>query len=282
MQYSNHPSAGKVIIAAAGPGDAELLTVKAARYLGMADVILTDRLVNPDIIRLYARKGAEIIDVGKQSGRNGSTPQPSINHQMASYALQGKLVVRLKGGDVSIFSNVLDELETLTSLGISYELVPGVTSALGAAAYAGIPLTARGYAKGVRLLTFHDPASIPAGDWKDWAHTTDTLVFYMSGQVLPQLASRLHAAGMDAGKPMAIISQATTPFQQVQLGSIGEYLSPDARPAYISPTLIMIGDVVKLHPRFQWFRSDDGAKDFFPPVPEDVFIQTEKLHAGHP
>jgi len=282
MTQHSDQHTGKVIIAAAGPGDAELLTVKAARYLERADVILSDRLVNPDIVHHYARKDAEIIDVGKQSGKAGSTPQPSINHLMAAYALQGKLVVRLKGGDVSVFSNVLDELETLRALGISYALVPGVTSALGAAAYAGIPLTAKGYAKGVRLLTFHDPETVPPGDWQAWAGTSDTLVFYMSGQVLTELAVRLHAAGMSLYKPLAIISQATTPFQQVHLGSIGEFVHPGNIPPYISPTLIIIGDVVKLHPRFQWFRGDQNPGEFFAPVSESIHPQTEIPHAGHP
>ena len=282
MKQATKKITGKVIIAAAGPGDAELLTVKAARYLEQADVILSDRLVNPEIIRCYARKGAEVVDVGKQSGKSGSATQVSINHLMASYALQGKLVVRLKGGDVSVFSNVLDELEILSSMGIPYELVPGVTSALGAAAYAGIPLTARGYAKGVRLLTFHTPDVIPEGDWRDWASTLDTLVFYMSGQVLPELATRLHESGMPADKPLAIISQATTPYQQVRLGSIGEFLTPDHTPAFVSPTLIIVGDVVKLHPRFQWFQTEQGAGTFFPSLPGESTKQTRHQHAGNP
>src|SRR4051812_42584827 len=136
---------GKVILAGAGSGDPELITLKALRYLRQADVVLTDRLVSRQILDEYVNQKAEIIYVGKQCRRGASTPQASINELIVLYASEGKLVVRLKGGDVSIFSNILDELETLVTHQIPYEIVPGVTAALGAASYAGIPLTARGY-----------------------------------------------------------------------------------------------------------------------------------------
>src|SRR5438093_8607231 len=136
-------SFGKVILAAAGPGDPELITVKAARYLQQVDVVLTDRLVSEEILKRYVSGSAEIIYVGKQCRRGPSTPQCTINELMVQHAITGKLVVRLKGGDVSIFSNILDELQTLVENNIPYEIIPGVTAALGAAAYAGIPLTAR-------------------------------------------------------------------------------------------------------------------------------------------
>src|SRR5579872_6629558 len=171
---------GKVILAGAGPGDPELLTIKTLRYLQRADVVIADRLVSPDILRYYTRPDALIIPVGKQGGSAGSTPQASINELLVEYAMRGSLVLRLKGGDVSIFSNVLDELQTLVRHGIPYELVPGVTAALGAAAYAGIPLTARGYATAVRFLTGYHPGAMDNNSWRDLAHTQDTLVFYMS------------------------------------------------------------------------------------------------------
>src|SRR5689334_25354034 len=134
-QYSEK---GKVILAGAGPGDPELLTIKALRYLQRADVVLTDRLVSPVIINEYVNPKAEVLSVGKQCRRGKSTPQATINELMVEYALQGKLVVRLKGGDVSIFSNVLDELEALVTNKIPYEIIPGITAGLGAAAYCGI------------------------------------------------------------------------------------------------------------------------------------------------
>ncbi len=160
---------GKVVIAGAGPGDPELITMKAARYLQLADVVLTDRLVSDEILKTYVRKDAEILYVGKQCRRGISTPQKTINELLVDYALMGKLVVRLKGGDVSIFSNIMDELETLVANNIPYEIVPGVTAALGAAAYAGIPLTARGYAPAVRFLTYYKSDIVTDKYWKDLA-----------------------------------------------------------------------------------------------------------------
>src|SRR5689334_25067133 len=145
LQQQNHQKSmkqnvqsGKVILAGAGPGDPELLTMKAFRFLQKADVVLTDRLVSEVIINDYVNPSAEVLYVGKQCRRGLSTPQVTINELMVEYALQGKLVVRLKGGDVSIFSNVLDELEALVTNKIPYEIIPGITAGLGAAAYCGI------------------------------------------------------------------------------------------------------------------------------------------------
>ncbi len=256
---------GKVIIAAAGPGDPELITYKAVQFLAIADVILVDRLVNKEIIQRFAAKNAIVIEVGKQSGKNGSTPQQSINELLIRYAREYNLVVRLKGGDVSLFSNILDELETLAKNRISYEIIPGVTAALGAAAYAGIPLTARGYSTGVRLLTFYKPEVVTYEEWNELGKTTDTLVFYMSSQSLSQLALRLSQAGMPADKPVAIIEQATTPVQHVFIQTLEKSLIETER-EFLSPTLIIIGEVVKLHPRFNWFSSSDEEKHFFEPV----------------
>ena len=276
----NLKNKGKVILAAAGPGDAELVTVKTARYLQEADVVLTDRLVNREIINRYCKKNVQVIEVGKQAGKPGSMPQLTINKLMAEYAEKGNLVVRLKGGDVSIFSNVLDVLETLTNKEISYEIVPGVTAALGAAAYAGIPLTARGYASGVRLLTFNDPALITESEWKAWATSSDTLVFYMSAQTLSILAEKLFKAGMPADKPLAIIEQATTPVQQVKIATIAQYMPGEINADYVSPTLVIIGEVVKLHPRFKWFGDGMGQAAFFSPVSENISEKIPDTHAS--
>jgi siroheme synthase len=146
-------SYGKVILAAAGPGDPELVTMKTVRSLQQADVVLTDRLVSEVLLQQYVNANATIVYVGKQCSRGSSTPQETINEMMVRFAKEGKQVVRLKGGDVSIFSNILDELQTLVEHGIPYEIIPGVTAALGAAACTGIPLTARGYTTAVRFLT---------------------------------------------------------------------------------------------------------------------------------
>ena len=149
MSNSNQQK-GKVILAGAGCGDPELITLKAVRWLQQADVVLTDRLVSKEILSEHVNKNAEIIYVGKQCRRGFSTPQQTINELIVQFASEGKLVVRLKGGDASIFSNILDELEVLVENNIPYEIIPGVSAALGAAAYTGIPLTARGHSTAVR------------------------------------------------------------------------------------------------------------------------------------
>jgi len=263
---------GKVILAGAGPGDPELLTVKALRWLQKADVVIADRLVSPEILAEYTRPDTLIIPVGKQCDRAGSTPQAAINDLLVTHALEGRLVVRLKGGDVSIFSNVLDELETLTRHGIPYELVPGVTAALGAAAYAGIPLTARGYSTAVRFLTScRQPEGNPSW-WRDLAHTEDTLVFYMSSAPLDELIGRLVREGIAADRWVAVIEQATTPMQRVASWPIHEYLPAAAGGRYASPTLIIIGRVAALHSSFQWLASSRSKELYFPSINKKIAV----------
>ena len=266
---------GKVILAGAGPGDPELLTVKTLRYLQRADVIVVDRLVSPDIVKYYARQEALVVPVGKQYNNAASTPQSAIIELLVRYALEGKLVVRLKGGDVSIFSNVLDELQALVRHQIPYELVPGVTAALGAAAYAGIPLTARGYATSVRFLTNYEDHAVDA-DYLDLAHTNDTLVFYMSSAPLDKLIKRLLDEGIAANKWVAVIEQATTPMQRVAAWPIHDFLSMMAGARYASPTLIIIGRVAALHADFQWLAGSGKDGLYFPPVPASASVATSR------
>ncbi len=263
-KQANH--IGKVILAGAGPGDPELLTIKTLRWLQHADIVVADRLVSPDILRGYIRDGAVVIPVGKQSHSAASTPQAEINQLLVDYALQGKLVVRLKGGDVSIFSNVLDELQTLKQHNIPYELVPGVTAALGAAAYAGIPLTARGYATAVRFLTGYQPDVLTDAYWQDLAQTTDTLVFYMSSTPLDALIEKLLEQGITDDKWIAIVEQATTPMQRVATWPVHDYLPAAAGSSYASPTLIIIGRVAALHDSFQWLADSRNNELYFPSI----------------
>jgi uroporphyrin-III C-methyltransferase/precorrin-2 dehydrogenase/sirohydrochlorin ferrochelatase/uroporphyrin-III C-methyltransferase len=264
---------GKVILAAAGPGDPDLVTMKTAQFLGKADVILTDRLVSKDILTRYANPLAKIVEVGKQSRRESSTPQSVISTLLLEYAVKDNLVVRLKGGDVSIYSNILDELETLYAYQIPFEIIPGVTAALGASAYAGIPLTGRGYSTGVRLLTFYQDHVISEKEWYDLANTGDTLVFYMSSHSLSALAARLLESGMKADRPIAVIEQATTPSQRVFIKDIQQCSKEDAI-QYVSPTLIIIGDVVKLHAKFAWYHATEAGAEYFESLPEKVFSST--------
>ena len=259
-------SKGKVILAGAGPGDAELLTLKAYRYLQSAEVVLTDRLVSEVIITQYVNPKAEILFVGKQCGRGASTPQTTINDLLVHYALQGKLVVRLKGGDVSFFSNVLDELKTLILHGISYEIIPGVTAAAGASAYAGIPLTARGYATSVRFLTCYKSDVVSETYWKELAATDDTLVFYMSAETACHVVSKLIENGVDAAKKIAVVEQASTPLQNIYTADLNEFNKQFERHRFRSPSLLIIGKVVQLHETFQWVPNHETITEFFAPV----------------
>ncbi len=256
----------KVIFAGAGPGDPELITLKTVRHLREAEVIITDRLVSDLIVEKYANPKALILHAGKQRRREGSTPQHIINELLVEYALQGKKVVRLKGGDVSIFSNLLDELQALNKYSISYEIIPGVTAACGAAAYAGIPLTARNHAQAVRFLTLHQNDIIQPAYWNELAHTEDTLVFYMSGDTTDELVKQLLNHEIHTDKYIAVIEQATTPLQKVISTPIHNYEHNFGKSNYNSPTLIIVGKVAALHEELKWMpeKENDGELYFKP------------------
>jgi uroporphyrin-III C-methyltransferase/precorrin-2 dehydrogenase/sirohydrochlorin ferrochelatase/uroporphyrin-III C-methyltransferase len=260
------PIIGKVILAAAGPGDPELVTLKTVRYLQQADVVLADRLVSADIIRNHVPAHAELVYVGKQCRRGISTPQPTINELLVYYAGKYKTVVRLKGGDTGIFSNILDELETLTAHRIPYEIVPGVTAALGASAYAGIPLTARGYATSVRFLTYYQSDSVTEAQWKELASTNDTLVLYMSSETLDTVVEKLTQHQIGADKLLAVAEQATTPLQTIHTCSLYEYESKLKGKNFLSPSLVIIGKVVALHEQFAWIENSYSREHYFKPL----------------
>jgi uroporphyrin-III C-methyltransferase len=271
MNHTQHK--GKVILAGAGCGDPGLITVKAARYLQQADVVLTDRLVSKEILAAYVSPKAEIIYVGKQCRRGFSTPQESINELIVQFALEGKLVIRLKGGDVSVFSNILDELQAIISHNIPYEIIPGVSAAMGAAAYTGIPLTARGYSTAVRLLTLYKSDIVTGAYWKELAQTDDTLVFYMSSETLDCVVDNLVKNNIGEDKLLAVVEQATTPFQQVYIANLYEYEKTLKGKTYASPTLVIIGKVVALHEKFAWLQNSTAEEEYFKPV-EDIQFET--------
>lgn len=276
----NNNRKGKVIFAGAGPGDPELITMKAVRYLREADVVLTDRLVSDEILNHYVHPSAAIIHVGKQCRRGVSTPQQNINELIVEYALQGKLVVRLKGGDVSIFSNIMDELEILVANNIPYEIIPGVTAALGAAAYAGIPLTARGYATAVRFLTYYKSDIVSDEYWEELARTDDTLIFYMSSETLDKVVEKLTYNNICNDKLLAVVEQATTPLQKVHITSLYEYEKKFMEKSFISPSLVIIGKVVSLHEQFAWLPNSNSNEYYFKPMTSEVISinENEKLH----
>src|SRR5690606_4469822 len=240
FSYGRPAEVGTVVLSAAGPGDPDLITIKAANALKEADVVLIDRLVSEVILHRYVAPGAEIIRVGKECRNNVSTPQQVINELLVKYALQGKKVVRLKGGDGSVFSNILDELHSLIEHQIPYEVVPGVTAALGAAAYAGIPLTARGFATSVRFLTDYKSDVVTEDYWNELAKTNDTLVFYMSSSTLPKVVEKLIQYGISKDVHVAIAEQATTCYQRVYECNIYEYEQKLSNKAFTSPSLVII------------------------------------------
>jgi uroporphyrin-III C-methyltransferase len=232
---------GKVYLVGAGPGDPELLTVKAARLLRDADAVLHDELVTPQILRL-ANPAAWLHNVGKRCGTRKIT-QEEINFLMVGLASAGLQVVRLKGGDPLIFGRAGEEIEALRRAGIAYEIVPGITAALGAAAGAAIPLTDRRGPAAVVFVTGRRAADQEERDWQHFVRSGATLAIYMPGRNYSQITSRLSKAGLAGDTPCAVVSRATTAEQQLHVTTIGEL--PGA-PALAAPALLIVGEVVRL------------------------------------
>ncbi|MDI9364924.1 MAG: uroporphyrinogen-III C-methyltransferase [Flavobacterium sp.] len=256
MQASNNISTkGYVIIAGAGPGDADLITIKLQKQLAIADVIISDRLVNTDIITNHARKNVEVIIAGKQAYNNASYTQDEINALIVAHAAKGKRVLRLKGGDVAFFSNVLNELYALLDNNIPFEIIPGITAAAGASAYTGIPLTARGFAQGVQWITFNPSTNYRPEKWAYLAATEDTLVFYMASKNVGYLAALLTRYAPKKNTPIAVIEQATTPHQKVSISTLQKCAADFKDIQFSSPSLVIVGEVVSLHHQFKWFKT---------------------------
>ncbi len=253
---------GIVILAGAGPGEADLITLRLKQRLEAADVIITDRLVNTEIIERHARVDAMVLQAGKQGYNSNSAAQDEISALIIKYALEGKSVLRLKGGDVAIFSNVLDELEALVEHDIPFEIIPGITAASGASAYAGIPLTARGYSQGVQFLTYNPNSFYSPETWKHLASAADTLVFYMAAKNLAGLAELLLRYSRHPHTPIAVIEQATTIHQQVHVATLKGCVAEFAGRNFSSPSLVIVGEVVKLHESFKWFDSKEAGSVF--------------------
>ena len=231
---------GKVYLVGAGPGDPELLTVKALRLLRSAEAVLYDELVSPEILRLISST-AKLHNVGKRSGQK-KIQQEEINFLMIGLAESGLQVVRLKSGDPLIFGRGGEEIEALRAAAISYEIVPGVTSALGAAATAAIPLTHRQTSSAVVLLTAHQAPGSEAANWKKLAGSGATLVIYMPGQDYSAISAKLSSAGVSSDVPCALLSQATTPHQRIHRTTVGELSTAPHLP---TPTLLVVGEVLR-------------------------------------
>jgi len=232
---------GKVYLVGAGPGDPDLLTVKALRLLKTVDAVLYDDLVSPEILSVIA-SGARLHNVGKRCGKK-KIEQEEINFLMIALADSGQQVVRLKSGDPMIFGRAGEEIEALRKAGVDYEVVPGVTSALGAAATAQIPLTHRRISSAVVFLTGHRASADEAANWSRLRACGSTLVIYMPGQNYRVAAARLKAAGLATETPCAVISRATTSQQRTYRTTIAGLRHLPSLP---SPTLLVIGEVVRL------------------------------------
>lgn len=231
---------GKVYLVGAGPGDPELLTVKALRLLQAADVVLHDDLVTPEVLQLIA-PSAEVQNVGKRCGSK-TIRQEEINFLMVTRAASGLQVVRLKSGDPLVFGRAGEEMEALRRANIEYEIVPGVTSALGAAAAAGIPLTHRQMSSSLVLMAGHRAAGNDDADWSRAAASQSTVVVYMPGSDYHEISGRLTAAGFAGETPCAIISRATTREQRICRTTVADL--PEAA-ELASPTLLVVGEVVR-------------------------------------
>jgi uroporphyrin-III C-methyltransferase / precorrin-2 dehydrogenase / sirohydrochlorin ferrochelatase len=251
-------TAGEVTLVGAGPGDPELLTLKALRALQDADVILHDRLV-PGAILDMARRDAERICVGKTAGGHGHT-QLQINELLIEQAAQGKRVVRLKGGDPFTFGRGGEELEALSNAQISFSVIPGITAAAGCAAYAGIPLTHRDHAHGVTLITGHEDQDGREPDWDALAKPGMTAVFYMGLARLGHIAAKLTQHGASSALPAAVIAQGTLPNQRVIAGTLATIESLAARARVESPALLVVGEVARLHASLAWFNTGAAAE----------------------
>jgi len=261
----NVPDTGSVALVGAGPGDPELLTVKALRLIQEADAIVHDALIDPRVLE-FARRDAELFDVGKRGGRC-STPQLRIHTLLLELVQAGKRVVRLKGGDPMVFGRGGEELEFLRAHDIEYSVVPGITAAAGCAAYAGIPLTHRDHAQSVHLVTAHGQQSIDRLDWASLARERQTLAFYMAVSRIEIVQANLLEHGRSPDTPVAIVENGARPEQRVMTGVLGRLHELVAVHEVASPAMLYVGEVAQLADRLSWWGD--------PPLTIDVVASAE-------
>ena len=243
----------RVYLTGAGPGDIELLTLKALRVIKEADVIIYDRLANPDILK-EAKDGCEFVYVGKEDGHH-IMPQDDINETIYQNALKHKVVVRLKGGDPFVFGRGGEEAAYLQERGVLFDIIPGITSAISVPAYAGIPVTHRGVAVSFRVVTAHESPNKKESQIP-WEHykSDDTIVFLMGLHNLSKISKKLIEIGKPSDCPCAVISKGTTNDQQVVVGTLANIVQKAVDVP--TPALIIVGEVVKLRQQLQWFEGN--------------------------
>ena len=251
-------SSGEIILVGAGPGDAGLLTLRGLQVIQQADVVFYDHLVSDEVLEL-TRRDAEKICVGKRAGTH-SVAQHETNRMLVEAAREGKTVVRLKGGDPFIFGRGGEELQAAAAAGVPFQVVPGVTAASGATAYAGIPLTHRDFAQSVTFVTGHYKAESAPFDWSQLAQSRQTLAIYMGTMKAAEISAQLIAHGRDAATPVAVISRGTRADQHVATGTL-EQLEELAKAAPM-PALLVVGEVVALHHELAWFRQTTATAAF--------------------
>jgi len=253
MTEGTRSAAGKVWLVGAGPGDPDLLTLKAARLIGSADAIVYDHLVGEGVRALFPAS-ARLVYVGKKAAKH-TLKQEEINQLLVDLAREGLDVVRLKGGDPFIFGRGGEELEVLHAAGIGFEVVPGVTAAAGCAAYAGFPLTHRDHAQSVTFVTGHLKDHSIDLDWPALARPGQTVVFYMGVGGAPEICRQMIAHGLPASTPAAIIRRGTLPDQQTLLSTLDQLPQRIVEAGIKPPALIVVGSVVGLHDTLSWFES---------------------------
>lgn len=251
MKNDDKLEAGKVWLIGAGPGDPDLLTVKAARLIAQADALVYDHLVGEGIMDL-ARSDARLIYAGKEASKH-TLPQGSINQLLVDLAREGLSVVRLKGGDPFIFGRGGEELETLVASDIPFEVIPGVTAAAGCAAYSGFPLTHRDHAQALTFVTGHLKDGSVNLDWPALARPCHTIVFYMGIGAAAEICRLMISHGLPPTTPAAVVRNGTLPDQQTLLATLGTLPERINESEIKPPALIIVGSVVSLHEKLSWF-----------------------------